>query len=64
MPDAEITVLLEAVLDDVCAGTPPWDTTTRERVAVRLRAVAREDHCSLEDLERARRDALTRAPIM
>ncbi|MDA9405600.1 MULTISPECIES: hypothetical protein [unclassified Bradyrhizobium] len=64
MPDAEMAALLQAVLDEVCADVPAWDTTTRERVAIRLRATARQDRCSLEDLKRAGRDALTRAPTM
>lgn len=64
MPDAEMTALLRAVLDEVCAEIPPWDATTRERVVARLRAAAREDRCSLEDLKRAGWDALTGAPTM
>ena len=64
MPDAEMTALLQAVLDEVCADIPPWDTTTRVRVAERLRAVARRDRCSSEDLKRAGQDAVTRAPTM
>lgn len=64
MPDAEITALLQAVLDEVCADIPAWDTTTRERVAMRLRATARQDRYSLEDLKRAGQDALIRAPTM
>lgn len=64
MPDAEMAALLRVVLDEVCAEIPPWDTAARERVAARLRAAAREDRCSLEDLKRAGWDALTRAPTM
>ena len=64
MPDAEMTALLQAVLDEVCADIPPWDTTTRARVAMRLRATARQVGCSSEELKRAGRDALTRAPTM
>lgn len=64
MPDAEMAALLRVVLDEVCAEIPPWDTAARERVAARLRAAARADSCSLEDLKRAARDALTRAPTM
>lgn len=55
MPDAEVAALLRVVLDQVCAEIPPWDTATRERVAARLRAAAREDRCSFEDLKRAGR---------
>lgn len=62
MPDAEMTALLRAVLDEVCAEIPPWDTTARERVAARLRAAAREDRCSLEDLKRAGWDAPAHRP--
>lgn len=64
MPDAEMAALLQVVLDEVCAEIPPRDTATRERVAARLRAAARENRCSLEDLKRAGWDALTRAPTM
>lgn len=64
MPDAEIAALLRAVLDDVCAEIPPWDTTTRERVAVKLRELVRSGDASFDDLKRAGRDALTRAPTM
>lgn len=64
MPDAEMAALLRAVLDEVCAEIPPWDTTTRDRVAARLRAAAREDRCSLEDLKRAGWQALIRTPTM
>ena len=63
MPD-EMIALLRAVLDEVCADIPPWDTTTRERVAMRLRATVRQERCSSEDLKRAAREALTRAPSM
>lgn len=64
MPDAEMAALLQVVLDQVCAEIPPWDAATRERVAARLRAAAREDRCSFEDLKRAGKDALIRAPTM
>ncbi|SFH99496.1 hypothetical protein [Bradyrhizobium sp. Gha] len=64
MPHADMTAALQAVLDEVCADIPPWDTTLRERVAARLRAVAREHNCSLEDLKQAARHALTRPPTM
>ena len=64
MPHADITAALQAVLDEVCADIPPGDTTLRERVAASLRAVAREDDCSLEDLKQVGRRALTRTPTM
>lgn len=64
MPDAQIAALLRAVLDDVCAELPPWDTATRERVAAKLRDLVRSGHASIDDLKRAGRDALTRAPTM
>ena len=64
MPDAEMTALLQAVLDEVCAELPPWDTTTRERVAARLSDRIRSGHCSVDDLKQAGRDALIRAPTM
>ena len=64
MPDAEIDALLRAFLDEVCADIPSWDTTTRQRVAVRLRDLVRSGCNSVNELERAGRDALTRAPTM
>lgn len=64
MPDAEMAALLRAVLDEVCAEIPPWDTTTRGRVATRLSDLVRSRQCSVDDLRRAGRDALIRAPTM
>ncbi len=64
MPHAEMAVLLQAVFDEVCAEIPLSDTTTRERVAARLSDVARSGSFSVDDLKRAGRDALTRAPTM
>ncbi|QPF89993.1 hypothetical protein [Bradyrhizobium commune] len=64
MPDAEMTALLRAVLDEVCAGIPWSEVTTRERVAEKLREAARTGRCSVDDLKRAGREALTRAPTM
>lgn len=62
MPDAELIALLRMVLDEVCADIA--ETTIRERVAARLREAARRDDCSVEDLKRAGREALSRAPTM
>lgn len=64
MPHAEMAVLLRAVLDEVCAEIPLSDTTTRERVSAKLNDLARSGLCSLDDLKRAGRDALIRAPTM
>jgi hypothetical protein len=64
MPDAEMTALLRAVLDEVCAGVPWAEVTTRERVAAKLREAARTGRCSVEDLKRTGRDALIRTPTM
>jgi hypothetical protein len=64
MPDAELAALLQAVLDEVCADLAPTEAATRERVAAKLRDAVYKDGCSLEDLRRAGRDALTRAPTM
>jgi hypothetical protein len=64
MPHAEMAVLLQAVLDEVCADIPLSDTATRERVAAKLNDLARSGRCSVDDLKRAGRDALTRAPTM
>lgn len=64
MPDAELAALIQAVLDDVCAGLPLSEPATRERVATRLREAAQADRRSIEDLNQAARDALVRAPTM
>jgi DNA-binding transcriptional ArsR family regulator len=64
MPDAEMAALLRAVLDDVCADLAPSETATRERVAARLSDLVRSGRCSVNDLRRAGRDALIRAPTM
>jgi hypothetical protein len=62
MPDAEMTALLRAVLDEVCAGIPWSETATRERVAAKLCQAVQTGRCSVDDLKRAGRDALTHAP--
>jgi len=64
MPHAEMAALLRAVLDEVCADIPPSDVVTRERVAARLGDLVRSRRCSVDDLTRAGRDALIRAPTM
>ena len=64
MPDAEMTALLRAVLDEVCAGQISSETATRERVATRLSDLIRSGRCSVEELKRAGREAVTRAPTM
>jgi hypothetical protein len=61
---AEMAVLLRALLDYVCADLAPSESAPRERVAARLSDVVRSGHCSREDLKRAGRYALTRAPTM
>jgi DNA-binding transcriptional ArsR family regulator len=64
MPDAEMAALLRAVLDEVCADLAPSDMATRERIAARLSDLVGSGQCSVDDLRRAGRDALTRAPTM
>ncbi|MBR1090022.1 hypothetical protein JQ621_21375 [Bradyrhizobium manausense] len=64
MPHAEMAALLRAVLDEVCAEISLSDTATRERVFAKLNDLARSGQCSVDDLRRAGRDALTRAPTM
>ncbi|WP_342733078.1 hypothetical protein [Bradyrhizobium sp. B117] len=64
MHDAEMAALIQAVLDDVCAGLPLSELATRERVATRLRDAAQTGRRSIEDLKQAARDALVRAPTM
>lgn len=62
MPDADRAVLLQAVIDEICAEIA--EAATRERIAAKLREALRADHCSVEDLKRAGRDELMRAPTM
>ena len=64
MPDAEMAALLRAVLDEVCVDLAPSEMATRERIAARLSDLVRSGQCSVDDLRRAGRDALTRAPTM
>jgi hypothetical protein len=64
MPDAEMAALLRAVVNEVCADIPAWDTTTRERVAVKLRDLVRSGRSDVDELKQAGRDALIRAPTM
>jgi DNA-binding transcriptional ArsR family regulator len=64
MPDAEMAALLRAVLDEVCSDLAPSEMATRERVVARLSDLVRSGQCSVDDLRRAGRDALTRAPTM
>ncbi|QOZ67210.1 hypothetical protein WN72_13465 [Bradyrhizobium arachidis] len=49
-----MAALIQAVLDDVCAGLPLSELATRERVATRLREAAQTDRRSIEDLNRLR----------
>lgn len=64
MPDADMVILLQAVLDDVCADLPSTESSMRERVAAKLHEVAQREHCSVEDLKRAGRNELMRPPTM
>lgn len=64
MPDADMVFLLRTVLDEICANVAPSDTAMRERVAAKLRDAAQAASCSIEDLKRAGRDELMRAPTM
>lgn len=64
MPDAEMAALLWGVLDEICADLAPSEAATRERVAARLSDLVLSGHCSVDDLKRAGRDALIRAPTM
>ncbi|WGD50448.1 hypothetical protein QA641_33385 [Bradyrhizobium sp. CB1650] len=64
MPDAELTSLLRAVLDEVCADVPLSAIATRERVAAKLREAVQSGRCLPEDLRQVGRDALTSAPTM
>jgi len=62
--DAELTALLCAVLDEVCADVPASDAATRVRVAAKLREASRSERRSIDDLKQIGRDALTSAPTM
>ncbi|MDA9433898.1 hypothetical protein [Bradyrhizobium sp. CCBAU 51627] len=64
MSDAEMAALMRAVLDDVCAGLALSETSTRERVAAGLCDLIQSGRCSVEELKRVGRDALTPAPTM
>ncbi|MCP3459526.1 MULTISPECIES: hypothetical protein [unclassified Bradyrhizobium] len=64
MSDTETTALLRAVLDEVCTDIPTSETAARERVAATVLEMIRMGCCSADDLRRAGRDALNRAPTM
>lgn len=64
MLEADITALLRAVLDEVCADIPSSATATRQRVASRIFEAARSGHRSVEDLKQAGRAALDSVPTM
>ncbi|MCP3442114.1 hypothetical protein [Bradyrhizobium sp. CCGUVB14] len=64
MLEAEMAALLRAVLDEVCADLAPSEMAMRERIAARLGDLARSGQCSVDDLKRAGRNVLTRAPTM
>lgn len=64
MSDVNSNDPFQAVLDEICADIPPFETAMRERVASRLRELAAAGRYSIDDLRRAGRDALERAPTM
>ncbi|MGV7213684.1 hypothetical protein [Bradyrhizobium sp. UFLA05-112] len=64
MSDTETTALLRAVLAEICAGIPASETAARERVAATVIEMIRMGCCSADELSRAGRDALNRAPTM
>ncbi len=64
MLETDMTALLRAVLDEVCADIPPSDTAARQRVASRILEAARSGHWLVEDLKQAGRAALTSVPTM
>ncbi|MGY8668297.1 hypothetical protein Q3C01_38840 [Bradyrhizobium sp. UFLA05-109] len=64
MSDIQTTALLRAVLDEVCAGIPAVETAARERVAATVLEMIRMGCCSPDELRRAGRHALNRAPTM
>jgi hypothetical protein len=64
MPDPETAALLRAVLDELCAGVPPFDSTTRTNVASRLLDTVKHGSSSLDELKRAGREVLRHPPTM
>ncbi len=64
MSDTEMTALVRAVLDEICADIPPGQTAMRQRVAAKISEAARTGRWSVADLQRAGRDALNSAPTM
>jgi hypothetical protein len=57
MSDAEITALLRAVLDELCASVSPSDASTRMTVASTPRETAEQAKSTPYDLNRAGREA-------
>ena len=64
MLDTEMSPLLWAVFDEVCANVPPSQTATRQRVAARILELAETGQWSIEGLKQAGREALASAPTM
>jgi hypothetical protein len=64
MSDTETTILLRAVLDEVCADIPESATATRQRVAAKILEMTRNERWSIDDLRRVGEDALNSAPTM
>ena len=62
--DFEMSPLLRAVLDEVCANIPASEGATRQRVAVKIFEATRNGPWSLDDLRRAGQDALNSTPTM
>ena len=64
MPDAETAAVLRTVLDQLCADLSPWDARTRTNVASKLLETVKLGSSSVDDLERAGKEALRQAPTM
>jgi hypothetical protein len=62
--DTDMSPLLRAVLEEICANIPESEVATRQRVAAKIFEATRNDHWSLDDLRRAGWDALNSAPTM
>jgi hypothetical protein len=64
MFDPDTTVVLRAVLAELCEQVPVLESSTRARVASRILEVARSGEWSVDDLRKAGHDALHNAPTM
>lgn len=62
MFDTETTVLLRAVLDEVCENVSQYETGARTHVASKILEAATRGERSIDDLKRIGQGALNSAP--